>query len=674
MNTNRLKNEKSPYLLAHAHNPVNWFPWGDEALEVSKKEEKPIFLSVGYSTCHWCHVMERESFEDEEVAAYLNKYFISIKVDREERPDLDSIYMDAVQAMTGRGGWPMTVVLTPQLVPFFGGTYFPKFQLLSVLKEVQSIWEKDREKIITSGDNILKHLRSDRITADVEVDLNENILRRGYEQLLQEFDHSNGGFGGAPKFPPGMRLNFLMRVYARTKEKPALNMVEKTLNAMARGGIYDHLGGGFHRYSTDEAWIVPHFEKMLYDNANLAWTYLEAFQITGDRMYSSVAREILDYVRKEMTHKEGGFYSAQDADSEGEEGKFYTWEFQELKKLLDKKELDHLIGMYGVSERGNFEGKNIFTFPQTSNWKLKSNDISGKINKRLLVHRNKRVPPLKDDKVLTAWNGLMIASMAKAYQVLHEDKYLEAAQKAAYFIKEKLYKDKSLLRRYRDGESRFKGNLDDYAYLINGLINLYEADFNEEWITWVIQLQKVQDNLFWDNKEGGYYFSAAGKKNIILRKKDLYDSANPNANAVSALNLMKLFHFSFKKDYKDKAGSIFKLTGKFFKTYPGGLSQMLIALDFYTDNVKEIVLTGDQKELKGSGVLLLIYDTYLPNKVLGFTSSSKRTVIPLLKDKKSLNKEMTVYLCEEGACKYPTDKINEVRELIYERKYYKLKK
>ncbi|MFQ5715781.1 MAG: thioredoxin domain-containing protein, partial [Nitrospinales bacterium] len=454
---NRLSGEKSPYLLQHADNPIYWYPWGEEAFAAARRENKPIFLSIGYSSCHWCHVLEEESFGDQEVADVLNQGYISIKVDREEHPDVDQMYMDIVQAMTGNGGWPMTVVMSPDMMPFFGGSYFPKDQLLQILRGLRSAWENEPEKIATIGRQVSDYLDSRNALSTGEVSLDEGVLRQIYRRLHNLSDPVHGGFGSAPKFPPAIRLELLNRIARRTGEKEALEIVSSTLENMARGGMYDHLGGGFHRYSTDQEWLVPHFEKMLYGQAALAQAYLEGFQTTQNRMFEWVARGTLDYVLREMTDPDGGFYSAEDADSEGEEGKFYVWSDRELRDILTEKEYRRVAETYGVSPEGNFEllGQpvNILHLPDPVPWKVKLEPDLAAIHAKLLRQRERRPPPPKDDKVITAWNGLMLGSMAKAYQVLGDKKYLAAAQNAARFIQTRLYRDGKLLRRYRDGDA-----------------------------------------------------------------------------------------------------------------------------------------------------------------------------------------------------------------------------
>ena len=586
-NYNRLGKEKSPYLLQHKDNPVWWYAWSEAAFEAARRENKPIFLSIGYSTCHWCHVMEKESFETQEVADLLNQHFISIKVDREEHPDVDKIYMDAVVAMSRHGGWPMSVFLTPELKPFFGGTYYPQAHFIQLLTQIEGVWKQNQTEIQKSVHELTEYLIQLSQDASPPSTLDEGIVLQALSQLEGSFDAVNGGFGEAPKFPPCMTLSLLLRIALRSEKKSALDMVHTTLESMARGGMYDHLGGGFARYSTDATWLVPHFEKMLYDNASLALIYLEAYQLTKKPMYMHVAQETLDYIMRDMTHPEGGFYSAEDADSEGVEGKFYVWTFEELKNALSESELDLLCKVYGVTENGNFEHQtNILNLQKNYDW-----DVKIKIrpmHKKLFTLREQRIHPYKDDKILTAWNGLMIGAFAQAYQVSQEKKYLSAAQRAAHFIYKNLYKKSELLRRFRDHEAKFSAHLDDYAYLMCGLLQLFECDFDPQWMTWILELQKSQDQLFWDKENGGYYFTTAEASNLIRRSKDYQDGAAPNGNGMSALNLLKLHSRTFHEEYKIKAQKIFENSAGLIKKYPSAFSQILIALDYYLDPPKHV--------------------------------------------------------------------------------------
>ncbi len=684
MKINHLGKEKSPYLLQHKDNPVAWYAWGEEAFEAAKKENKPIFLSIGYSTCHWCHVMEKESFETEEVAHVLNEHFIAIKVDREERPDVDKIYMDAVVAMTGHGGWPMSMFLTTDLKPFFGGTYWPKDQFLYVLNQAAHTWKTEKQKVESVGEQMAQHLRSqisegakEAAGAKGEQAFSEKSLVLAYQEALRSFDSTYGGFGGAPKFPPSQKLQLLMRIAKRTQSQKALQMVETTLEAMARGGIYDHLGGGFHRYSTDEHWLIPHFEKMLYDNASLSFTYLEAYQLTHKNMYKDVAREILEYVLRDMTSPEGGFFSAEDADSEGEEGKFYVWTPEELKKILTQEEFNHVSQVYGVTSHGNFEkGATIFNLQKQFSWEIKKDPLLQSAHQKLFQVRERRIHPYKDDKILTDWNGLMMASFAKGYQILRDEKYLKAAQNAARFIEKNLYKKEKLLKRYRQGEAHFEGTLDDYVYLIFGLLTLYESDFNLHGFQWAQTLQKAQDQLFWDSNGGGYFFTVAHDPHLIRRSKEYHDEARPNSNAMAILNLLRFHDMTFVKDTQEKAQKMLLATSDFLKQYPGAASQLLMALDYATDRSKEIAVIGEPKDSHTQAILFYLHQEFLPNKVLAFSTAKgeerQAPQLPLTDQKTMLQKKTTIYVCEHQTCKLPTTDLNEIKKQVLEVKPYSL--
>ncbi|MFX1314023.1 MAG: thioredoxin domain-containing protein, partial [Promethearchaeota archaeon] len=538
-NKNHLLKEKSPYLLQHVNNPVDWYPWGMEAFDKAKREDKPIFLSIGYSTCHWCHVMAHESFENEEIAELMNDIFISIKVDREERPDIDKIYMTICQMMTGSGGWPLTIIMTPEKKPFFAGTYFPKqtrfgrIGLIDLIKRIKELWVNQRNEIINSADQITFSLQN--IDQESPGDkFNQEIFRETYQQLSRQFDTIKGGFGNRPKFPTPHNLIFLLRYWKRTGDKKSLEMVEKTLRAMRKGGIYDHIGFGFHRYSTDSIWLVPHFEKMLYDQALIAIAYIEAYQATKNDIYKKTAEEIFSYVLRDMASSEGGFYSAEDADSEGEEGKFYVWPKEELEQILDKNELDLVIRIFNIEQNGNYleetsgknTGNNIFHLKN-----IPENEIQDKLEKiriKLFNTREKRIHPQKDDKILTDWNGLMIAALAKAAIAFQETKYLHAAQNAVNFILSNLQdSNKKLLHRYKDGLSEIQGYLTDYAFFIWGLIELYEASFDIFYLKTALEFHNTQIEDFWDIKIGGFYFTANNSEELLTRQKEIYDGAIP---------------------------------------------------------------------------------------------------------------------------------------------------
>src|SRR5213080_2853133 len=598
--TNRLAREKSPYLLQHAHNPVDWYPWGEEAFAKARRENKPIFLSIGYSTCHWCHVMAHESFEDEATAAIMNREFVSIKVDREERPDVDRVYMTFVQATTGGGGWPMSVWLTPDLKPFVGGTYFPPVDrygqpgFTKVLERIAAAWKQDHAKIADQGSKLLEALReSQNAQAETTAKIDNQFFQTAYEQLSRSFDDKEGGFGTAPKFPRPVSQNFLTRFYARDPKgesgKRALEMDLLTLRKMAAGGMHDHLGGGFHRYSVDRYWHVPHFEKMLYDQAQLAVVYLDAFQITQDRQFASVARDILDYVARDMTSNEGGFFSAEDADSlfehgkpEHGEGAFYIWTKNEIDTALGNA-AEIFDFHYGVQSHGNapegsdpqdeFRGKNILierhTIAETAQHFQKPEDavrdLLRQSREKLFAIRSKRPRPHFDDKIIAAWNGLMISAYARAAQILDEPRYLKSATLATNFVRAHLWDDakKTLYRSYREGRGRVEGFTDDYAFVIKGLLDLYEASFDIEWLKFAIELQETQDRLFFDGKNGGYFSTSGKDESVVLRMKDDNDSAEPASSSVAAHNLLRLAQIRDKKQWEERAE---KTTGAFHPT------------------------------------------------------------------------------------------------------------
>ena len=670
---NRLIHEKSPYLLQHKSNPIHWYAWGEEALQASQDQNKPIFLSIGYSTCHWCHVLEKESFEDEEVAALLNENFICIKVDREEHPDVDQFYINVVEAMTGKGGWPLTVIMTPEKTPVFGGTYFPKAQLIQIIDALGSAWKDQPEKIKLVSSTVRKFIEAgDRISTQT-VTLDEKMMKDFYKKFVISYDEVNGGFGLAPKFPPTMKLRLLLRIAQRTGDKHAIKMVASTLKHMARGGIYDHLAGGFHRYSTDDIWLVPHFEKMLYDQATLTMVYLEGYQVTGNKVFESVVRGVLDYVLKDMTGPKGGFYSAEDADSEGEEGTYYVWSDAELRNLLTLEEYQEVYKIFGVTSGGNFEetGKNILHLNKEISW-ASSNSVDVKaLKEKLLRIREKRERPFKDDKVLTAWNGLMISALAKAAQVLQDDEYLKAAQNSAQFIKENLYEKGRLGRRFREGEAKFTSSLDDYAYLVQGLIDLYESDFDEQWLSWANELQKKQDEIFWDKKTGGYYFSEEASL-LPVRNKRFDDNARPNSNAVSALNLLRLFNFTLHQPYREKAKTIFTLAGEMMSRSHNAFAQMFIALDFYLDRSKEVVVVGPKLSKDKDAIIQMLHDEFIPNKTLGYIAPNKKSSFPVFENKTNIAGRTIVYVCENNICKFPTEDLSKVLKLLRDNKKYSL--
>ncbi|GAB7056049.1 MULTISPECIES: thioredoxin domain-containing protein [unclassified Paenibacillus] len=682
---NRLANEKSPYLLQHAYNPVDWYPWGKEAFDRAKKENKPVFLSIGYSTCHWCHVMERESFEDEEVAELLNRDYVSIKVDREERPDVDHLYMSVCQAMTGQGGWPLTIIMTPEKKPFFAGTYFPKARrygrhgLMDILPQIAGKWKENQDKVIEIGEQVVEETQK-RLIANLEGDLSEGLLDRAFEMYERMFDASYGGFGDAPKFPTSHNLSFLLRYWKRTGNEKALHMVEKSLDAMFRGGMYDHIGYGFARYSTDEKWLVPHFEKMLYDNALLTMTYVEAYQATGKRWYADVAEQIIAYVLRDMTDPQGGFYSAEDADSEGEEGKFYVWSPQEVKQVLGEEEGELYCEVYDITEDGNFEGHSIpnlihatvetmARLKQLDELKLKERLEASR--QKLFAHREQRIHPHKDDKILTSWNGLMIMALAKAAKALDNPEYADAAKKAAAFILTKLRReDGRLLARYRDGESAYLGYADDYAFLVWGLIELYEATFEPDYLRQAVELNDEMLRLFWDEAKGGLFFYGEDGEQLFTRPKEIYDGAMPSGNSAAALNLQKLSRYTYNAALSQKAEQQLKAFAGSVERYPSGHALFLMAVDFAYGAPTEIVIAGDPVKDDTQAMIREVRQSFLPNALTILRTSDPAVaeetgrLIPLVQDKLPLGGRATVYVCENYACQSPVSDLEELRELL----------
>jgi uncharacterized protein len=697
--TNRLAHEKSPYLLQHAQNPVDWYPWGEEAFAKARRENKPIFLSVGYSTCHWCHVMAHESFENEEVAAIMNREFVNIKVDREERPDVDRVYMTFVQATSGGGGWPMSVWLTPDLKPFVGGTYFPPEErygqpgFKKVLERIATAWKENHDQIVEQGGKIVAALQESQSRTAGEGAIDAKILDAAYRQIDRSYDPKEGGFGNAPKFPRPVTLNFLTRLYARDPKsesgKHALEMTLFTLHKMAAGGMHDHIGGGFHRYSVDRYWHVPHFEKMLYDQAQLAVAYLDALQITGDRQYEAIARDILDYVARDMTSKEGGFFSAEDADSpvvagigdpghsKTKEGVFYIW---------TKKEIDAVLGdaaeifdfHYGVQPHGNapegsdphdeFRGQNILierhTIAETGQrFKKSEQEIAkslGQSREKLFAVRAKRPRPHLDDKIIAAWNGLMISAYARAAQVLDDVRYLEIAARAANFLRRNLYEEKNklLYRNYRAGRSDIEGFADDYAFIIQALLDLYEASFDVEWLKFATELQETQDRLFFDEKNGGYFSTSGKDHSVFLRMKDDNDGAEPAASSIAALNLLRLSQF---RDDKQMAERVRKTIDAFATTlshFPSAMPQMLVALGYSLSKPRQIVIAGKKDAPETKALLKEVHRHFLPNTILLLADGSEGQ--KFLGDKNEAIRAMSVvngkraaYVCENFTCKAP---------------------
>jgi uncharacterized protein YyaL (SSP411 family) len=668
--TNRLIHETSPYLRQHAHNPVDWYPWGPEALERARQLDRPIFLSIGYSACHWCHVMEHESFENEEVAKVLNENFVSIKVDREERPDLDQIYMMAVQQMNeGHGGWPMSVFLTLDLRPFFSGTYYPLhdqygrpgFRRLLLL--LADAWTNRRAEIADVADNVTEFLRQAGGLQFEEGELKEQLLRQAVRQLSQAFDRQYGGFGHAPKFPHPMDLRLLLRAWKRFDDEAALHMVRQTLDQMAMGGIYDHIGGGFARYSTDARWLVPHFEKMLYDNALLVPAYLEAHLATGDPFYREIAEDTLAWVRREMSSPEGPFYSTLDADSEGEEGKFYVWTEQEIIDVLGPEDADVFNTVYGVEPGGNWEhGRNILhrrkTFAQSARLLHKSEpelrQQLERCRRKLYEVRSRRVWPGRDDKVLTAWNGLMIGSLAQAAQVMEQPDLADSATRAADFLLRRLRGPQGLLLRTwsQGSEPKYNAYLEDYSFLIDGLVSLYEATFEPRWICAALELADVMIDQFWDPAEGGFFFTGRDHETLIARTKDPHDNAIPSGNSMAVTALLRLAKLTGRQDLHEKAEATLRLYRGLLAAHPMAAGQMLIALDFYLGPVKELAVIGDLAGAQTRRVLKAIHSRFRPHVVIAHGSPQAERVLPLLEGKTSLG-PVTTYICENFACQAP---------------------
>lgn len=696
---NRLINEKSPYLLQHAYNPVEWFAWGEEAFEKAKKEDKPIFLSIGYSTCYWCHVMEREIFENEKMAELMNKFFISIKVDREERTDVDRIYMTALQAMTGSGGWPMSMFLTPELKPFYGATYIPPSSKYGMpgfedlVNEINNAWKTRRTEIENSGNTIIKHISQFTAQKSEIKSLSEEIFKKGIDQFKGGFDEEYGGFASAPKFPRPVGLNFLMRTYSRYGDENVIKMVVRTLFQMAMGGIYDHLGGGFHRYSVDRFWIVPHFEKMLYDQAQLVSVYLDAYQLTKEKYFADVTRGVLNYVERKLTYPEGGFYSAEDAESaldsskpdEKKEGAFYVWEKSEIDKLLGEKKSEIFCYYFGVGLRGNapagsdphsvFLNKNILyqthSLSDTSNkfniTADKADKILSESQKTLFEKREKRPRPHLDDKILTSWNGLMISAFAKAYNVLGDEKYIEPAKKSADFIIKNLLKNKILLHRYRDGEARYEGTLEDYAFFIQALVDLYEACFDEKYLKKSVELTNLMIEYFYDDKNGGFFDTSEKDKSILLRTKEDYDSAEPTGNSIAIMDLLRLSQLTENKDYYDKALESLQLFSGKMSEQPYAAPQMLCALDFSLTKPKQVIIAGNKNDKLAKEMFREVHNNYIPNKILIFAETGKESkLIPFLSSIVKASDKTTAYVCENYVCKLPTSNISDFKKLLEE--------
>ncbi|MCC7011288.1 MAG: thioredoxin domain-containing protein [Planctomycetes bacterium] len=674
---NRLAHETSPYLLQHASNPVDWYPWGPEALARARAEDKPIFLSIGYSACHWCHVMEHESFEDEAIAALMNEHFVNIKVDREERPDLDDIYMKAVQTLTGSGGWPMSVFLTPELEPFFGGTYFPPTRRYGrpsfpeIVEGLGTAWKRDRAGLAQRGKALAEMIRKEGTTATAS-DLDARLLSTAFDALAQNFDERWGGFGGAPKFPHATDLRMVLRHARRTGDSRALRMATLTLDKMAAGGMYDQLGGGFHRYSTDEKWLIPHFEKMLYDNALLVPAYLEGYLATGDENYARIARECCAWALREMSTPEGGFASSQDADSEGEEGRFFAWTPNELAQVLGAKHGAWAAEWYGVTHEGNFEhGRSALWRPDSPQ------DVAARLHvgvvelesamrdarAKLLAVREQRVRPHTDDKVLASWNGMLISALAQAHQVLGDARFLEAAQRAArYVLVGMRAADGGLLATARAGRAKLNAYLDDYAFTIQGLIDLYEADFDPHWIREALALEGVVEARFRDELNGGYFTTSHDHETLIARLKAPHDGALPAGQSVHALNLLRLAELTGRGQLAQSVERTIRSVGALANRYPAAFSQLLVAVDFLAVGPREIVIAGELADSTTRDFLRSVRSTFLPQRVVALADArADLELMPLLDGKSAPAGHARAFVCRNYACQEPA---RDARELL----------
>lgn len=687
---NRLIKEKSPYLLQHAYNPVDWYPWGEEAFEKARKENKPVFLSIGYSTCHWCHMMAHESFEDEEVAGLMNEAFVSIKVDREERPDIDNIYMTVCQIILGRGGWPLNIIMTPGKKPFFAGTYIPKntrfnqIGMLELVPRIKEIWEQQHEEVLDSAEKITSTIQ-EMIKESSGEGLGEEVIEEVYEELLSSFDTEYGGFSGAPKFPAPHKISFLLRYWRRSRNPEALHMAEYTLDKMRRGGIYDHLGSGFHRYSTDSMWLLPHFEKMLYDQALTAIAYTEAYQVTGKDLYKETAEGILDYVLRDLTSPEGGFYCGEDADVEREEGKYYLWTLEEIRSILDPEDSELIIKMFNLREEGNFEeeirgretGTNLFYMARSpgslaAKMKIPVEEVEKKVKaarEKLLKARYERKRPSLDDKILTDWNGLMIAAFAKGYQVFGEQRYLKAAEKAADFILMALYSPgDGLLHRYRDGVAGISGTSDDYAFLIHGLLELYEAGFKMRYLKAAVSLNSELLECFWDPVNGGLYFTANDSEALIFRKKEFMDSAIPTGNSFEMLNLLRLSRIIADPGLEETADKLERAFSKQIMKAPSGYTQFLSAFDFRLGPSYEVIISGKAEASDTEQMLKELWSYFVPNKVLIFRPEREKPEITELakytEEQVPIEGKATAYVCQNYECQLPTTEIREMLRML----------
>ncbi len=681
---NRLINEKSSYLLQHAYNPVDWYPWCDEAFEKAKKEDKPIFLSIGYSTCHWCHVMEKESFEDETVAKILNEYFVSIKVDREERPDIDSTYMFVCQAISGRGGWPLTIIMTPDKKPFFVSTYIPKLSnpvygqvgLIDILSEVARLWKEEKEKIILGSNELVNELRKLILQKRQKGYITEDIFDITFDGFIRNFDEEFGGFGSSPKFPTPHNIMFLLRYFKKSKKDKALRMIEKTLDSILLGGIRDHIGGGFHRYSTDRKWVLPHFEKMLYDQATISISLIETYQVTRDKKYIEACEDTLSYVVRNLKNEEGGFFSAEDADSEGEEGKFYTWSYDEIKEILDENEFDIFNKYFYITPEGNYldesrrvkTGKNVLFLKKFFEDQDKSH--LKKIREKLFNYREKRVHPIKDDKILTNWNSLMIVAFSKAFSVTQREEYLEIAKKTTKFLLDNLLDSNGVLyHSYNKGDPKIKGYLEDYAFLIWALIELYENTFDEEYIEKSLDLADRMIELFWDDVEGGFFNTDSYNNDVIFRMKEIYDGATPSGNSVALLDLIKIYNFTKNQKYKDIIEKLISYASQEVNNFPYQYTFFLSAIYYVLyDSIQLIIVDNDKNSKELKEALAKISQMFIPNKTLIFRPSNQDNkltkILNFLSEYRQINGSLTVYICTNYECKSPINSISELEKSL----------
>ncbi len=680
--TNRLIHQKSPYLQQHAHNPVDWYPWGDEAFAAAKEADKPIFLSIGYSTCHWCHVMEKESFENEEIASKLNEAFINIKMDREEHPYLDNIYMDFAQSlMSGASGWPLNVILTPDLKPLFAATYLPPHTrtglmgLSELINRINEVWEgEERERILLQADKILD-IFSETIHIRGEEFPPKEFIGETIEILFKISDPAHGGIKGVPKFPIGYQYNLFLHYYATMKDSRALFIAERTLDLMHRGGIYDHLGGGFSRYSVDEMWLVPHFEKMLYDNALLVFSYLELWQVSKKEAYKEICEEIVAYVLRDLASPLGGFYSAEDADSEGKEGKFYLWSLEEIQNILGKEESRLFCDYFHISSSGNFEGKNILHTPEKIEEFCNRRQLDPvsvldrvRLQKKILWKaREQRIHPSKDQKIITSWNGLMIHSLAQAGCAFKNPKYLEAAVKAAGFIRSQLWKEDILLRRWCDGEAKFLAGIDDYAFLIQGLLSLFETDQGTEWLLWAFRLTHILEKKF-KVDQGAFFQTDDREENVILRKAHFSDGAEPSGNSIHCENLLRLYQLTFDPSFLEQAEDILKAVKNYLENYAPGYTYSIINLNrYYNEHAPTLIISLNKENEHYEQIKKAIFESFIPHKAVIWRREEDQELldlIPSLKERQPKDHKTTLYICHKGDCQKPLNDLDSILKAI----------